>query len=824
MKKFISLLIILTIFVPCTQLAHCANDNEIMALLSELNIMKGDPDGNLRLYDNVTRAEFSKIAVASSLFWKNVGEGLSISPFKDVRSDHWAASYIFTGVSLKLFKGFPDGSFNPDGTILYEEALTILLRVLGYNDADFGYSWPYGQIGLAKNLEITDNVSKSMGDTLTRQDVASLVYNCLDTKYKNEIFKLITAFDCQIIEDVTIYATNKQDTSVGSDKVATSSGIFKFKSTFNYDNVGKKGNLVIKNGDYLTFFPAPQDISEYTVTGTIGGDLVLDGNVFDLDDNFVIINKSRPAVYTGIIPLAKEGDKFFLYRNENGVLDYGRIEAYTNNIELKDLERHIVYSQLNDMAITYCNGIPSQIELKSDMDIYIDNMRSSILGLKSQMETGDLIYVKYDNNGKIDYISFEKGNIDGPITISPANKPSYDTATIIRNGIVNSELQTNDILYFSKDLNLALAYSNTKTGVYENAYPNKDMPNSVVISGVTYQLESSAAFNKLSSTGNFSYGDTVRILLGKSNQIADVVSMSDSTSTAVYGYLIETGEKSYTLSDTNSRMGFYAKLVLPTGETNEYITEKNYSDIKNSVVKLTFTNSAAKADRVSGTSVSGRFDWQSKKLGSSDISKDVKIIDIITTDRHESGGFAKIYPQRLDSLNISASSILYSEKNAGGEVVSLILNNLTGDGYTYGLITSADRERGKYSFNIGKDTKSIAVPLTALGASVTYNVTAGQAARFRFSPIGAVELMQSIEKVPEAITNVTETSLRAGNNTYLLSDKVVVYNKNFDSEYNMIPLSEIIGSSSKYKLLAYYDKATSLGGRIRVIIAEEITK
>ena len=49
-------------------LADWNNDEDIMSLLSELNIMVGDDDGNLRLDDNVSRAEFAKIAVASSSY------------------------------------------------------------------------------------------------------------------------------------------------------------------------------------------------------------------------------------------------------------------------------------------------------------------------------------------------------------------------------------------------------------------------------------------------------------------------------------------------------------------------------------------------------------------------------------------------------------------------------------------------------------------------------------------------------------------------------------------------------------------------------------
>ena len=56
-------------------LADWNNDEDIMSLLSELNIMVGDDDGNLRLDDNVSRAEFAKIAVASSSYKDTVATG-----------------------------------------------------------------------------------------------------------------------------------------------------------------------------------------------------------------------------------------------------------------------------------------------------------------------------------------------------------------------------------------------------------------------------------------------------------------------------------------------------------------------------------------------------------------------------------------------------------------------------------------------------------------------------------------------------------------------------------------------------------------------------
>ena len=166
-------------------LADWNNDEDIMSLLSELNIMVGDDDGNLRLDDNVSRAEFAKIAVASSSYKDTVATGLKVSPFKDVTYTHWSAPYIKAAVSAGIAEGYVDSTFRPDNTVSYEEALTMVLKVLGYTTQDFGDSWPYGQMGLANSLEITKNVNAEQGEALTRRQVARLIYNTLDTKIKD---------------------------------------------------------------------------------------------------------------------------------------------------------------------------------------------------------------------------------------------------------------------------------------------------------------------------------------------------------------------------------------------------------------------------------------------------------------------------------------------------------------------------------------------------------------------------------------------------------------------------------------------------------------
>ena len=103
-KKIISLLLILLMTAGCLP-AAAEEPSDLTWLVSALDIMKGDPDGNFRLYDNVTRAEFTKIAIAASDYRNAVAAGMTVSPFYDVSYSHWAAPYIQLAVSNKLVNG-----------------------------------------------------------------------------------------------------------------------------------------------------------------------------------------------------------------------------------------------------------------------------------------------------------------------------------------------------------------------------------------------------------------------------------------------------------------------------------------------------------------------------------------------------------------------------------------------------------------------------------------------------------------------------------------------------------------------------------------------
>ena len=78
--------------------------------------------------------------------------------------------------------------------------------------------------------------------------------------------------------------------------------------------------------------------------------------------------------------------------------------------------------------------------------------------------------------------------------------------------------------------------------------------------------------------------------------------------------------------------------------------------------------------------------------------------------------------------------------------------------------------------------------------------------------------MQQLVAHSSNISELTRTEALIGSQKYLLSNDVVVYHRKDASTYMKIPLDDAINGN--YRLTAYYDKAQTSGGRIRIIIAQ----
>ncbi|WP_130869478.1 S-layer homology domain-containing protein [Intestinimonas massiliensis (ex Afouda et al. 2020)] len=184
------LAVVLLLGLAPAALAAAPAEEEAAQVLAALDIMVGDQNGDLALDRTITRAEFTKLAVAASSSRDTVGDTVAVKPYPDVPQTHWAAPYIKAAVDLGLVQGDLRGYFNPDRTITLAEGVTLVLRLLGYEDSEFTGVWPSGQMAQYRALDLDEGISLGQNGSMTRRDAMYLFYNLLLTKNKSGVYYL----------------------------------------------------------------------------------------------------------------------------------------------------------------------------------------------------------------------------------------------------------------------------------------------------------------------------------------------------------------------------------------------------------------------------------------------------------------------------------------------------------------------------------------------------------------------------------------------------------------------------------------------------------
>lgn len=734
MKRIISLITAIVMVFSVSALAM-PTETEVNLLMAEMNIMNGFPDGGFYPDEPVTRAQFAKIAVNASRYKNMVAHGMATSPFADVTYTHWAAPYIKVASVNKLILGYPDSTFLPENNVTLAEAVTVAVKLLGYTDSDFSTSWPYGQMGLADNIGLLDGIDKTMNDPLTRGEVRTLIYNTLRTYAKGTNSEYITTLGYSVIENVTLIATNNENSSVATGKIHTSSGTYKIDDGFDVSNVGARGDIIVKDGELKLFFGSGQVKRSYAV-----------------------------------------------------------------------------YSATDSDVVVYSDGGLMGLGLDKNVKAYYNLQEQSLGNILQGLDMGYGIDVFYNTSGGIDYVCISTGRISGPVTAYTSSTVESlgfdDSSTYMRDGkkASKSAISQYDILYYSTAMDTVWSYSKKVTGVFEKALPNKDNITSVTVSGTTYQLESAAAMSALSSGGKFELGDTVTLLLGRDGRAADVMDPS-GINEVVYGILKAVGTKQFTDTNGNGTTSYYADIVLTNGNTVTYPAKSKYDNLINKPVRLSLKGGEATVSKInSGGDVYGKVDASKMKLGTFTLAEGVEILDITTTDSYDTLNYTTVFPARLDDVSVSASDVLYYSKNTNGEIDKLIIEDVTGDAYSYGIVkkaTTAERG-GTYEVVIGAENK------TVNSATTKFLVQSGQPAKFEMGG-ASVSKISGLSVVPDRVNGVTSTHIETDEGSYLLSDKIVCY----DEKYMVVPIDGVINGN--YSITAYYDRHPNMGGRIRVL-------
>ena len=216
-----------------------------------MGVLDGYSDGTFRPNAALTRAQFCKMAVYAMDGSSELGRYSTVTIFPDVKPSFWASSYINMAAKKGVIAGFADGKFKPNQTVTAGQAVTILMRGLGYKDEDMGGVWPQSYMAEAQ----TNGLLKSTGITsayagLTRAQAAKLFLNLFEAKHgKSETL----LFNYNVGKD-EVYLTavdGGKGTMTAGGKTYTMAHPVASTSL-----IGSKGKAVLNSaGEILTFLP-----------------------------------------------------------------------------------------------------------------------------------------------------------------------------------------------------------------------------------------------------------------------------------------------------------------------------------------------------------------------------------------------------------------------------------------------------------------------------------------------------------------------------------------------------------------------------------------
>ena len=214
-----------------------------------MGVLDGYGDGTFRPDTVLNRAQFCKMAVYAMDGSGELGRYSTVTIFPDVKPSHWASAYINMAARKGIISGFADGKFKPGQTVTAGQAVTILMRGLGYKDEDMGGVWPQSYMAEAQ----TNGLLKSTGITsayagLTRAQAARLFLNLFEAKHG----KGDALFSYKVGEEVYLTAVDGgKGTMTAGGKTYTMAHPVASTSL-----IGSKGKAVLNStGEILTFLP-----------------------------------------------------------------------------------------------------------------------------------------------------------------------------------------------------------------------------------------------------------------------------------------------------------------------------------------------------------------------------------------------------------------------------------------------------------------------------------------------------------------------------------------------------------------------------------------
>lgn len=735
---------------------------EAAEFLKLMGVVDGVPGGGYNPAGTLSRAEFCAMAVRALDRADEEPAQRGRTIYLDVGPTFWARGYINLASTIRLggedgsplVAGVGDGTFQPDRAITYGEAVTILCRVLGYSETDvaMGGAWYDGYLALGASGGLTEGLTLSGGDVISRGQAAILFHNLYFAKPKGSDKSYLVSQGGSEVENALILDVNATADD-GSAAVKTTGDTYKTDRAFDGSIVGKEGKLLLDGDGKLVAF------------------------------------------------MAKEG-------GSSRVVNVSRAEA------------------------TYLIASGNEkITIEPDTVVYKDGKSTTWKDCYLNVSSSTPVTFHYGANGKLSYLFFGAAEVENVTAMVARTVPSSATNpfasmaggsyTMYKNGMLATaaDIRQWDVATYDPGTRVIQVSDLKLTGVYEKVEPSPAAPITITVMGMPFTVLPSAR----DDLAAFKVGDRITLLLTTDHQVAGVVSAGSVQGTAV-GVAEVSGDEA-TVTILQGGLEVKGKV----SSTAERYDGQLVTVTSSSAGRLNLTP-------VSGSSARSSLNVSTRMLGERAVAENVVIYDQVGSKT------VLVQYDDLTMETIPQSKISFVSYDYAGRVRYMVLDDVTGDAYTYGYLGCETVEKkfidldGKEaSYNqlevwvrqgevSGENVNEVENSRGTVLAAVRNNVPGGVVCVSEVrgdkevSRVIATVTLESITKVGRSAFDSEEMTVTVAGEVYPISEEVQCYNKSTKSWF--APGKDGMEAARAYsnELTLYYDRTPAEGGKIRMIV------
>lgn len=706
-----------------------ARNAEILRLLEVIDGVGGgrfDPSGSL------TRAQFTKMVIALLGETREVGRYAGYTIFPDVRGSHWAAGYInyaLRGCSVRFISGYPDGSFGPEDPITLGQAVTILMRLMGYTDDQVGLAWPDGYLATAASIGLTDGLEALDGfDPITRAQAAKLFVQLLRTPVQGGSSYAATLFTVRTGLVVLNTDATAQDGTPGA--LETTEGVRK-----------------VKNGPAASLF-----------TG-LRGDLLLDGS--------------------------------------------GLVRSFLP--ETGTTSRTISLASARADKLTDGEGRSWPVD--PETPLYLRGEATTCGAGWTGLTPGTLVTVYYNAAGRAEYIfAGAASSAAALVQVDGSDKELRELTggaryTLYKNGsaVVADALRRFDVLTYDPVTASATACDARLSGCLETVAPSWQTPASVTVLGQQFDLLPAAA----SDLAGFRQGDPLVLLLTAEGKVAGIQAPGTLQSN-LWGILESCSADRATVTLCNGM----------TVSGDPELSTRDADKLAGSLVYLSSDRMGKLELTPLSTRIKGELDPAARKLGDNTLTPTVRVFEQVT-DLGLSSALREISLADLPQGKLPADRVLCAGYDYAGQVEVLVVRDVTGDLYEYGLLTyrQGDMSGGEMGyFSSGSLTVENGSTVSGNYNLMTRSgVYGGLVLSARGDAVVKSVYLTGLAGVPASAFG--RSAVTVGGTVYPLADGLKCWNETLET---WVSREDALAFSDQFDL--WYDKDPAQGGKIRVLV------